>query len=114
MVTLIANPKQVDRQSVRVVGVLSVGERGTALYAGREAYEYSIDSDAIFIGTTFTDAVLLARFSGHYVQVTGEFDADGVAPPFAGQLHDVLPIVPANVRLPWRQLETELHPGESE
>lgn len=101
MVKVLANPKEFDGRAVRIFGVLSNALEGNAIYLNRESYEFNISANAIAITSNYTDSELLEKMEGHYVWLVGIYQADSGDRLFKanGHLHDVAPMLPANVRL---------------
>jgi hypothetical protein len=108
IVRLLANPEEFSGKAVRLWGVFHVDRETMALFLSRESYEYGVSQNAVPISTTYTRIEDLPRLNGHYVWIVGVFDAKeggpiGFTATGNGHLHDVLPIVPAQVRLKLRE-----------
>lgn len=112
MVRLLANPEEFDGKAVTTCGIYSNEFEGTAIYLNRESYEYGFSANAIFAFTTHTGDALLEQMEGHYVCMTGVYEAESASRLFraSGHLRDIAPLRMSNMRLPSRRAASDPYP----
>lgn len=112
MVRLLANPEEFDGKAVTTCGVYEHEYEATAIYLNRESYEYGLAENAIFVFTTHSDEALLEKMAGHYVCMTGVFEAESASRLFraSGHLRDIPPLRMSSMLLPNRRAASDPYP----
>lgn len=89
LVALLANPERFDGKLVAVEGFLNLEYEGDAIYQSRSDFDSMLLGNSIWVdGPKFEEPAARRALSGHYVSLTGRFDADmhGHFGMFAGGL----------------------------
>lgn len=112
MARLLANPEEFDGKEVTTCGVYEHEFEATAIYLNRESYEYGLAENAIYAFTTHSDEALLEQMDGHYVCMTGVYEAESASRLFraSGHLRDIAPLRMSNMLLPNRRAASDPYP----
>lgn len=76
LLRLIANPKEYDGKTVRVIGFVRLEFEGNAIYLHREDYQYFITKNGLWIDATDAMRKSKADLDQKYVVLEGKFNAD--------------------------------------
>jgi len=90
LLAIVADPERYDGKLVTVTGFLNLEFEGDAIYPSRPDFDAMFLDNAVWVdGPKFEEPAARRALSGHYVYLTGRFDADGHGHLglFAGKFH---------------------------